>query len=52
MSARSSKDVIPRTRQASGTKKTMGTIFFTGRKRIVLDILPKGSKFNQLYFVD
>jgi hypothetical protein len=42
-------DVIPRTRQAIGRKQTMIAIFFTGRKRIVLDILPKGSKFNRLY---
>jgi hypothetical protein len=30
----------------------MITIFFTGRKLTVRDISPKGSKFNQLYFVD
>jgi hypothetical protein len=30
----------------------MMTIFFPGRKSIVLDILPKDSKFNQLYFAD
>jgi hypothetical protein len=27
-------------------------IFFTGRELIVLDILPRGSKFDRLYFVD
>jgi histone-lysine N-methyltransferase SETMAR len=27
-------------------------IFFTGGKLIVLDILPKGNKFNGLYFVE
>jgi histone-lysine N-methyltransferase SETMAR len=52
MFARSPRDVIPRTRQGIGVKKTMITVFFTGRKLIVLDILPKGSRFNQLYFVD
>jgi hypothetical protein len=29
----------------------MITLFFTGRKLIVLDALPKGRKYNQLYFV-
>jgi hypothetical protein len=52
MFAWSPTDVIPRTRQAIGTRKSMITIFFTGRKLIVLNILPKGSKFNQLCFVD
>jgi hypothetical protein len=45
-------DVIPRTRQAIATKQTMITTFFTGRKLIGLDILSKGSKFNEPYFVD
>jgi hypothetical protein len=49
--ARSPTDVIPRTRQAIGTKQSTITLFFTRRKLTVLDILPKGSKFNQLYFV-
>jgi hypothetical protein len=52
MFARSPADIIPRTRQAIGTKGNMIAIFFTRRKLIVLDILPQGSKFNQLYFVD
>jgi hypothetical protein len=30
----------------------MATILFTGRELIVLDVLPKDSKFNQLYFID
>jgi hypothetical protein len=51
MFARSRTDVIPRTQQAIGTKQTVITIFFTGRKLSVLGTLPKGSKFNQLYFV-
>jgi hypothetical protein len=33
-------------------EKTMITIFFAGLKLIVLDIVPKGSKFGQLYFPD
>jgi hypothetical protein len=52
MFAQSPTDVIPRTLQVIRTKKIMVTIFFTGRKLTVLDILPKGSKFDQLYFVD
>jgi hypothetical protein len=30
----------------------MRTIFFTGRKLIVRDILRTGIKFNELYFVN
>jgi hypothetical protein len=30
----------------------MITLFFTGRRSIVLGILSKGSKFNQVYFID
>jgi hypothetical protein len=33
-------------------EKTMVTIFFTARQLIRLDVLPKGSKFNQQYFID
>jgi hypothetical protein len=36
----------------NGAKKTLITLFFTTRKRIVLDVLPKGHKYNQQYFVD
>jgi hypothetical protein len=42
----------PRTRQAVRTMKTMIMIVFTGRKLIVFEILPNGSKFNQPYLVD
>jgi hypothetical protein len=52
MRAPSPTDIIPRTRQAIGKKKTMITSLFTGRKLTVLNILPKRSKFNQLYFVN
>jgi hypothetical protein len=45
-------DIIPRTRQAIGTKETAIMIFFTGHKRIMLDILPKESKFKEVYFID
>jgi hypothetical protein len=33
-------------------EKTMTTILFTARQRILLDVLPKGSKFTQHYFID
>jgi hypothetical protein len=52
MFVRSLTDVIPRTRQAIGAKKIMIKLFFTARKLIVLDVMPKGWKSNQLYFVD
>jgi histone-lysine N-methyltransferase SETMAR len=52
MFARAPSEVIPRTRQTIGAKKTMVTIFFTARQLIMLDVLPKGSKFNQQYFID
>jgi hypothetical protein len=29
----------------------MITVFFTTKKLIVLDVLPRGSTFNQLYFI-
>jgi histone-lysine N-methyltransferase SETMAR len=52
MFARSPADGIPRTRQALCAKKIMITLFFTARKLIVLDVMPKGWKYNQRYFVD
>jgi histone-lysine N-methyltransferase SETMAR len=50
MFAGSAADVIPRTPQAVGAKQTMITVFFNARKRIMFDVLPRGSIFNQLYF--
>jgi transposase len=52
MFAHSPADVIPRTRQAISAKKIVITLFFTARKLIVLDVMPKGWKDNQRYFVD
>jgi hypothetical protein len=49
--ARAPSEVLPRTRQKMGAK-TMIFIFFTARQLIMLDVLPKGSKFNQQCFVD
>jgi hypothetical protein len=44
-------NVIPRTGQAVGAK-TMITVFFTAEKLIVFDVLPRGSTFSQLYFIN
>jgi hypothetical protein len=52
MFARSAADVIPRTRKAFGANKTMSTVYFTTKKFIVLDALPRGSTSNQLYFIN
>jgi hypothetical protein len=35
-----------------GAKKTMITVSFTAKKLIVLNVFPRGSTFNQLYFVN
>jgi hypothetical protein len=45
-------EAIPRTRQTIGATKPMITIFFTALQLIMLDVLSKGSKFNQQYFID
>jgi hypothetical protein len=45
-------EVIPRTRKTIGAKKAMIMIFFTGRQLTLLDVLPKGSRFNQQYLID
>jgi hypothetical protein len=47
----SAANIIPRTQQAVGAK-TMITVSFTLRKLSVLDSFPKGSTFNQLYFIN
>jgi hypothetical protein len=52
MFARAPSKVIPRTRQTIGAKNIMITISSTARQLILLDILQKGSKFNQHYFID
>jgi histone-lysine N-methyltransferase SETMAR len=52
MFARAPSEVIPRTRQTIGAKRTMITIFFTAHQLILLGVLSKGSKFNQHYFID
>jgi histone-lysine N-methyltransferase SETMAR len=45
----------PRLFQGRGkqlARKIMIMIFFTARQLILLDVLPKGSKFNQQYFIN
>jgi hypothetical protein len=50
--ATSTKEVVPRTEQNISAKKTMVTIFFTSIRLLGLNFLPKGTKFNQDYFID
>jgi hypothetical protein len=52
MFVRSPAWVIPRTRQAIGTEKTMITLFFIAGRLTVLDVDSKGSKFNQSLFIN
>jgi hypothetical protein len=44
-------DVIPKTRKEIGVKKTMFMIFFTNRKLLIAEYLPKGQKYSQDYFI-
>jgi hypothetical protein len=47
-----SRDLVAtRTKDADWITKTMLTIFFTSRKLIVLEALPKGTTFPQHYFI-
>jgi hypothetical protein len=46
MFAQSTTEVIPRTRYVIETQQNMITILFAGRKRIALNISPKGRKFK------
>jgi hypothetical protein len=52
MFAISGKDVVPKTKQNSHVMKTMVTIVFTSTRLLVLNFPPKGTKFNQDYFID
>jgi hypothetical protein len=51
MFAKSPGDVIPRARKEVGAKQTMLTIFFTNRKLLITECLPRSQKYNQDYFV-
>jgi uncharacterized membrane protein len=53
MCARSAADVIPRMQQAVGANITTITVFFfTAKIFMVLDVLPRGSIFSQLHFIN
>jgi hypothetical protein len=52
MFAVSAAEVVPRTKQNISARKTMVTIFFTSTRLLVLNFLPKGTRFNQAYFID
>jgi hypothetical protein len=52
MFIRSAADVIPRTWREVSAKKTMIMAFFTAKKLNMFDVLPRGSTFNQLYFIN
>jgi histone-lysine N-methyltransferase SETMAR len=52
MFARSRADVVPRSRPEFGGRKIMITVFFSVRTLVVMDALPKDSKFNQEYFIN
>jgi hypothetical protein len=51
MLASSRDSVTPRIRPDNSTKKTKLTRFFTSRKLLVLDTLPKGQKYDHDYLV-
>jgi hypothetical protein len=51
MFAKSPGNLTPRTSQGIGVKKTMFTIFFTNRKLLKAEYLPKGQKYNRDYFI-
>jgi hypothetical protein len=52
MFATSAREVVPRTMQNISAKKIMVIIFCTLIRLLVLNFLPKGTKFNQDYFID
>jgi hypothetical protein len=51
MFAKSPGDDTPRAKQEIGVKKNMFTIFFTNRKSLIAEYLPKDQKYNQDYFI-
>jgi transposase len=52
MFATSAREAMPGTKQNISAKKTMVIIFFTSTRLLVLNFRPKGTKFNQDYFID
>jgi hypothetical protein len=51
MFAGSRESLVPRIRRETSGQKTLLTIFFPSRRLRVLEVLPKGTKFNQDYFI-
>jgi hypothetical protein len=45
------EEVIPRLRPGISIEPVMITVFFTARQLIALDVLPKGQRYDQEYFV-
>jgi hypothetical protein len=52
MCARPRESVVPRMRHHVSGQKVMLPIFLTSRRLLVLEALPKGTKFNREYFID
>jgi histone-lysine N-methyltransferase SETMAR len=52
MFATSPREVVPGTKQGISAMKTMVRIFLTLTRVLVLNFLPKGTKFNQDHFID
>jgi hypothetical protein len=52
MFAISAREVVPRTKQNIYAKKTMAMVCFPSTRLLVLNFLPKGTNFNQDYFID
>jgi hypothetical protein len=44
--AKSHEEIGPKTKATIATKRAMVTIFFTGMKLLVLNVLPQEEKFN------
>jgi hypothetical protein len=52
MFAISAREVVLKTKHNIYAKKTMVGISFTSIRLLVLNFLPKGTKFNEDYFID
>jgi transposase len=52
MFATSARELVPRTQQNISAMKNTVTIFFTSTRLLVLNFIPKVTKFNQDYFID
>jgi hypothetical protein len=51
MFVKSPGDVIPRTGKEISVKQTLFAIFFTNKKLLIAEYLPKGQKYNQDSFI-